>query len=153
FFRILYYLPAVTTSVVVSILFKQFWDTNGLANQLLGVFHIPAQGWLKDPNEAMFSVVVPLIWAGAGPGCIIYLAALQGIPDEMYEAADLDGAGFFTKIWRLTIPTLMPLIIINLVGATVGAFKIMEPILVQTGGGPDNATHTIGLEVWYNAFM
>jgi multiple sugar transport system permease protein len=153
FFRILYYLPAVTTSVVVAMLFKQFWDTNGLANQFLGIFHLPPHGWLKDPNEAMFAVVVPLVWAGTGPGCIIYLAALQGIPDEMYEAADLDGAGFFTKIFRLTIPTLMPLIIINLVGATVGAFKIMEPVLVQTGGGPDNATYTIGLEVWYNAFM
>jgi ABC-type sugar transport system permease subunit/ABC-type glycerol-3-phosphate transport system substrate-binding protein len=164
FFRILYYLPAVTTSVVVAMLFKQFWDPtpNGLANSLKLFFDpvIPnflwpdgPQKWLQDPAQAMFAVVVPLVWAGAGPGCIIYLAALQGIPDEMYEAADLDGAGFFTKIWRITIPTLMPLIVINLVGATVGAFKIMEPVLVQTGGGPDNATYTIGLEVWYNAFM
>jgi len=93
------------------------------------------------------------VWAGAGPGSIIYLAALQSIPDEMYEAADLDGAGFFKKIYNITLPTLSPLIIINLVGATVGAFKIMEPVLVQTGGGPDYATHTIGLEIWYNAFM
>ena len=152
-FRMLYYLPAVTTSVVVAMLFKQFWDKNGLANQMLSFFHIPPQGWLEDPAQAMFAVVVPLVWAGAGPGSIIYLAALQGIPDEMYEAADLDGAGFFTKIFRLTIPTLMPLIVINLVGATIGAFKIMEPVLVQTGGGPDNATYTIGLEVFYNAFM
>lgn len=152
-FRMLYYLPAVTTSVVVAMLFKQFWDKNGLANQLLGFFHFAPQGWLEDPSQAMFAVVVPLIWAAAGPGSIIYLAALQGIPDEMYEASDLDGAGFFTKIFRLTLPTLMPLIIINLVGATIGAFKIMEPVLVQTGGGPDNATYTIGLEVFYNAFM
>ena len=71
----------------------------------------------------------------------------------MYEAADLDGAGFFTKIWRLTLPTLAPLIIINLVGATIAAFKVVEPVLVQTGGGPENRTLPIGLEIWYNAFM
>ncbi|GAB4452680.1 MAG: hypothetical protein OHK0029_04050 [Armatimonadaceae bacterium] len=165
FFRILYYLPAVTTSVVVAMLFKQFWDPtpNGLANVVKTMFDpifgwMPfypggPQKWLQDPNEAMFAVVVPLIWAGAGPGSIIYLAALQSIPDEMYEAADIDGASPLTKVMQITVPTLMPLILINLVGATIGAFKVMEPILVQTGGGPDNATYTIGLEVWYNAFM
>ena len=155
FYRILYYLPAVTTSVVTAMLFKQFFDPspNGLANSLLSVFHAAPLKWLQDPNLAMFSVVVPLVWAGAGPGSIIYLAALQSIPDEMYEAADIDGAGFWTKIFRVTLPTLSPLLLINLVGATVGAFKIMEPILVQTGGGPDNATYTIGLDVFYNAFL
>jgi multiple sugar transport system permease protein len=154
-FRVLFYLPAVTTSVVTAMLFKQFFDPspNGLANTLLGVFHLAPQKWLQDPALAKFAVVVPLVWAGAGPGSIIYLAALQSIPDEMYEAADLDGAGFWTKIFRITLPTLSPLIVINLVGATIGAFKIMEPILVQTGGGPDYATHTVGLEVWQNAFM
>ncbi len=154
-FRVLYYLPAVTTSVVTAMLFRQFFDPspNGLANTLLGVFHAPPQTWLQDPNLAMFSVVVPIIWASAGPGSVIYLAALQSIPDEMYEAADLDGAGFWTKIFRVTLPTLSPLLIINLVGATVAAFKIMEPVLVQTGGGPDYATHTVGLEIWQNAFI
>ena len=152
-FRILYYLPAVTTSVVVAMLFKQFYETNGLFNQILHYVGIGEQKWLQDPNQAMFAVVLPLVWAGAGPGSIIYLAALQSIPDEMYEAADLDGASPWTKVFRITLPTLQPLILINLVGATIAAFKIMEPVLVQTGGGPDNATHTIGLEVWYNAFM
>ncbi|WP_395094418.1 extracellular solute-binding protein [Armatimonas sp.] len=154
-YRVLYYLPAVTTSVIVAMLWKQFFDASpqGFANALLSVFHIEPQKWLQDPAQAKFAVVLPLIWAGAGPGSIIYLAALQGIPDEMYEAADLDGAGVLTKIWRITLPTLSPLIIINLVGATIGAFKIMEPVLVQTAGGPDYATHTIGLEIWYNAFM
>lgn len=154
-FRMLYYLPAVTTSVIVAMLWKQFFDPTpqGFANTLLGFFHIEPQKWLQDPAQAKFAVVLPLVWAGAGPGSIIYLAALQGIPDEMYEAADLDGAGVLTKVWRITLPTLSPLILINLVGATIGAFKIMEPVLVQTAGGPDYATHTIGLEIWYNAFM
>lgn len=155
FFRVLFYLPAVTTSVVVAMLFKQFFDPapTGLFNTLLAPLHAGPYKWLQDPSLAMFAVVVPLVWAGAGPGSVIYLAALQSIPDEMYEAADLDGAGFWTKIGRVTLPTLSPLIVINLVGATVGAFKIMEPVLVQTAGGPDYATHTVGMEIWMNAFM
>lgn len=166
-FRMLYYLPAVTTSVIVAMLWRQFFDAapTGLANTVKAFFDpilswLPnalwpdgPQKWLQDPVQAKFCIVLPLVWAGAGPGSIIYLAALQSVPDEMYEAADLDGAGVFTKVFRITLPTLMPLVIINLVGATIGAFKIMEPVLVQTGGGPDNATYTIGLEVWYNAFM
>ena len=102
----------------------------------------------------MLAVVLPGIWAAAGPGSIIYLAALKSIPDEMYEAADLDGAGIWTKIWRVTLPTLKPLIlIINLLGATIGAFQASQNILVQTGGGPLYATHTLGLEIFYNAFL
>ena len=154
-FRVLYYLPAVTTSVVVIMLWKWFWDPtpHGLANTLIAFVGIGTHKWLDDPAQAMFALTVPLVWAAAGPGSIIYLAALQGIPDEMYEAADLDGAGSLTKVWRVTLPALMPLIIINLVGATIAAFKIMEPVMVATGGGPDYATHTIGLEIWQNAFM
>ena len=101
----------------------------------------------------MLCVILPGIWAGAGPGSIIYLAAMKGIPDEMYEAADLDGAGVWSKIWRITLPSLKALIIINLVGVFIGSFKAMENIFVMTGGGPLNRTHTIGLEIWYNAFM
>ena len=71
----------------------------------------------------------------------------------MYEAADLDGAGIWTKIWRVTLPTLKPLILINLIGATIGAFQAAQNILVMTGGGPLYATHTLGLEVFYNAFL
>jgi len=71
----------------------------------------------------------------------------------MYEAADLDGAGVWTKIWKVTIPTLKPLILINLVGATIGAFKASEQILIMTGGGPARSTMSIGLEVFYNAFL
>jgi multiple sugar transport system permease protein len=107
----------------------------GWADKLIPGPDIGAQKWLQDPNQAMFAVVLPLIWAGTGPASIIYLAALQSIPDEMYEAADLDGASFFAKIWRVTLPTLSPVILINLVGRTIGAFKIMEPILVRPAEG------------------
>lgn len=155
FFRSVYYLPAVISSIVVSLLWKQFADptSNGLMNQFIGLAHIPPQNWLGDPKWAMLYVVLPSIWAAAGPGTIIYLAAMKSVPDEMYEAADIDGAGIWTKIWKVTVPTLWPLMLINLVGATIGAFQANQNILVMTGGGPLYATHTIGLDIFYNAFM
>ena len=157
-FRTLYYLPAITSGLVITYLWKWFEDgtPNGLFNTLLGTVSghtLKPIDWLGDPRWALFSVILPVIWAGAGPGSIIYLAALKGIPDEMYEAADLDGAGVWTKIWCLTLPTLKPLILINLIGATVAAFQTSQNILVQTGGGPLYATHTLGLEIFYNAFL
>jgi multiple sugar transport system permease protein len=154
-FRTLFYLPAVTSGLVIMFLWKWFYDPSpqGLFNTLIGFLHIPQQTWLQDPKLALLCVILPGIWAGAGPGSIIYLAALKGIPDEMYEAADVDGAGIWTKVWKITLPTLKPLIIINFVGAFIGSFKAMENVFVMTGGGPLGATHVMGLEIWYNAFM
>jgi multiple sugar transport system permease protein len=172
-YRTIYYLPAVTSGLVIIFLWKWFYDPSptGLFNSVIGYYNdiamtlaahihpslahmkLSTQTWLADPKLAMLCVVLPSIWAGAGPGSIIYLAAMKGIPDEMYEAADLDGAGIWSKIWRITIPSLKPLLVINFVGAFIGSFKAMENIFVLTGGGPLNHTHTIGLEIWYNAFL
>jgi multiple sugar transport system permease protein len=154
-FRTFYYLPAATTSLVTLFLWKQFYDPSefGFLNKLLTVFHVPPQTWLQDPKLAMLSVIVPGIWAGVGPGCIIYLAALKSIPEEYYEAADLDGAGIWHKVRFITLPYLKPLIIINFVGAFVGAFRSFDAIFAMTGGGPLFSTHVAGLEIWYNAFL
>lgn len=110
--------------------------------------------WLQDPTGywAMLWVVLPGVWAGAGPGCIIYLAALKSIPEELYEAADLDGAGPFHKAWHVTVQYLKPLVIINFIGAFVGTFHAMGNILVMTGGGPGHKTMTIGMDIFFNAF-
>jgi multiple sugar transport system permease protein len=112
-----------------------------------------AYDWLGDPQLAMLAVVLPGIWAGAGPGSILYLAALKNIPEERYEAADLDGASWWSKIRAITMPGIKPLMLINLLGVFIGGFKSMENIFVLTMGGPLNATHVMGLEVWMNAFM
>lgn len=155
FYRTLYYLPAVTSGIVIMFLWKQFYDPTpqGLFNNLLSFIHVGAQTWLNDSRLAMLCIIIPGIWAGAGPGSIIYLAALKSIPDEMYEAADVDGAGIWVKIRHVVFPMLKPLIIINFVGAFIGAFKAMETVFVMTGGGPNYATHVIGLDIWYNAFL
>ncbi len=171
FFRTIFYLPAMTSSVVVSLVWRQFYDKSetGLLNSLLapviqhginpiwtalGQKPLPiANDWLGNPTLAMFAVVLPGIWAGAGAGSILYLAALKNISPERYEAADIDGANWRQKIRYITLPGLKPLILINLLGVFIGGFKAMENIFVLTQGGPLNATRTIGLEVWQNAFM
>jgi len=176
-YRTLYYLPAVTTGLVIMFLWKFFYSPapTGLLNRLLqginrgvldnmnaalATMHIPGhiplfadQTWLGDPRLAMLCVVLPIIWAHVGPGCIIYLAALKGIPEDVYEAADLDGAGIWHKVRNITVPYLRPLIIINFVGAFISAFRSFDFIFVMTGGGPMYATHVAGLEIWYNAFL
>ncbi|MBA3708219.1 MAG: sugar ABC transporter permease, partial [Planctomycetes bacterium] len=113
----------------------------------------PPFKWLQDPDTSLLCVIIPSVWAGAGPGCLIYLAALKAIPDEMYEAAELDGAGPFRKVWNIALPSLKPLIIINFVGAFIGAFHAMQNIFVMSGSGPLNSTHTLSLEIWMSAFM
>jgi multiple sugar transport system permease protein len=176
FFRTIFYLPAMTSGIVIAFMWRQFYDKteNGFLNQLLGpffeglnwlidvfnsIFHtqfghfLLVHDWLGDPSWAMLAVVVPAIWAGAGPGSILYLAALKNVPEERYEAADLDGATWRHKIRHIVYPGLRPLILINLLGAFIGGFKAMEQIFIMTAGGPLYATHTLGLEVWQNAFM
>ncbi|MFN7403093.1 MAG: extracellular solute-binding protein, partial [Armatimonadota bacterium] len=170
FFRTVFYLPAMTSGIVIAFMWRQFYDRaeTGLLNSLLapiiqainplwmrmGGGEIPlAQDWLGDPKLAMFAVVLPGIWAGAGPGSILYLAALKNVPQERYEAADLDGAEWWHKIRYMTLPSLRPLILINLLGVFIAGFKAMENVFVLTGGGPLYSTHTVGLEIWTNAFM
>jgi len=176
FFRTIFYLPAMTSGIVIAFMWRQFYDKgeNGFLNQLLtpafeaanwcidlfnNLFHtsighfLLVHDWLGDPSWAMISVVIPAIWAGAGPGSILYLAALKSVPEERYEAADLDGASWRHKIRHIVYPGLRPLILINLLGAFIGGFKAMEQIFIMTAGGPLYATHTLGLEVWQNAFM
>ena len=107
--------------------------------------------WLDDSRTALFSCVLPMLWAGMGPGCLIYLAALKGVPDELYEAADMDGATFSDKVLFVAIPTLKPLIVIQSVGAFIAAWQAEANILAMTAGGAD--TEVAGLHIFYKAFL
>ncbi len=109
--------------------------------------------WLRDPDWAMFCVILPTVWAGMGPGCLIYLAALKTIPEEIYEAADLDGAGFLGKVRHIALPSIKVLILINFIGAVVNAFRVSGYILAMTGGGPAGATEVLALKVFFDAFV
>lgn len=154
-FRVLFYIPAVVSGVIILFMWRGIFDPSpdGALNRIIGFFGISPQKWLLDPSLAMLCVVFPLAWAHLGPGCIIYLAALKGIPEELYEAADIDGAGFFGKIRGIVIPYLRPLLVINIVGATIYGFKSGDAVLAMTGGGPNLATQVIGYEIWQRTFL
>lgn len=168
FFRTIYYLPAVLSGVVVIFLWKGFYGPFGMVNQMLNVCihginalagtHWPdlAMNWLTSPAFSLFFCLLPSIWAGMGPGCLIYLAALKTIPEDLYEAADIDGAGIWQKIRHVSLPSIKALIIINFVGAMIGAMKSgSEFILAMTGGGPYTPfgqTEVIGLHIFWEAF-
>ncbi len=116
-------------------------------------FNTEPYRWLYSADTAMIACVIPMVWAGVGPGCLIYLAALKGIPDDYYEAADIDGATFIDKILFVVFPTLKALIIINFVGAFISSwYSSTGNILVMTGGDVASRTETAGLYIWYKAF-
>ncbi|HCD32520.1 MAG TPA: hypothetical protein DER01_08925 [Phycisphaerales bacterium] len=121
----------------------------GFVPRLFDTLPEPYQ-WLSNSNTAMIACVIPMVWAGMGPGCLIYLAALKGIPDDYYEAADLDGAGFVDKILFVVFPILKPLVIINFVGVFIGAWMSSANILALTAGGAN--TEVAGLKIFYEAF-
>jgi multiple sugar transport system permease protein len=151
-YRAIYYAPHLLGGVVVLFIWKLFFlpTDEGLLNHLIGGLGLGPVRWLEDPGINKWMLAIPGIWAGAGSACLIYLAALKSIDDEMYEAAEIDGAGTFSKIVHITLPSLKPLLIINFVGAFIGAFHGMGNILVLTGGAFE--TNVIGLQIFLEAF-
>ena len=159
-YRTFFFLPQVTSGLVIALLWKMMYDPTpqGFLNQVIAFLnHVPfveiePQTWLQDPQLAMLCCVIPTVWATMGMASLIYLAALKAVPEELYEAADVDGAGIFTKLRKITVPTLMPLIVINFVGAFIGTFQNMGNIFLMTFGGPGEATTVVGLLIWKEAY-
>lgn len=152
-YRTVYYLPAVMSAATVFFLWRELLGLNGPVNEILRLFGFEARrSWMEEPYLAMLSCVLPGIWAGAGPGCLIYLAALKTIPEEQFEAAEIDGAGFFHKTFQVVLPSLRALIFINFIGAVAAAFHGATNILIMTGGGPNGMTEVVSLKIFYEAF-
>ena len=154
FFRFLYFLPHLTSALVVTLLWKLMFDPteNGILNQLLASVGLARQSWLLDPAWAMVCCILPGVWAGAGISSLIYIAALGSLPQDYYEAAALDGAGIFARFRHVTLPQLAPLMVINFVGAFIAAFQGMGSIFLLTFGGPGDATQVLSLAIWKEAY-
>jgi multiple sugar transport system permease protein len=144
FFRTVYFSPVVTSMVVVSIVWRFLYDLNhGMINQFLGNFALGPVNWLGDPNVAMWSIIMMSVWQGAGFQMILFLAGLQGIPEQLYEAASIDGANTWQQFRFITIPSLRNTMVFIFITITIAAFQLFTQVFVMTNGGPDDATSTV----------
>lgn len=146
---ILWFIP--TASMAGILIWKWFYNVQyGLFNGILTFLGLPTLGWLNDPRLAMFCIVLPgLIMYGPG---LVYIAALQGIPEELYEAAELEGAHFWQKIWKITLPRLRPIIAVMLILSVIGSLQIFDSPRVMTEGGPKMLTYTVVMYIYDIAF-
>lgn len=151
-FRTIYYLPSVVSGVAVAMLWKWIFDPNyGMLNETLKLVGIRGPQWIYSMQWVIPSFVIMSLW-GVGGAMIIYLAGLQGVPTELYEAASLDGAGPWRKLWTITIPMISPVIFFNLIMGVIGSFQIFTSSLIMTQGGPNNASLFYVLYLYRNAF-
>ncbi|WP_329366470.1 sugar ABC transporter permease [Streptomyces sp. NBC_00669] len=153
-YRFLVYLPVVIPPVVAILLWKWFYDPgSGLFNTALGKVGLGPYTWLESSDTAMLSLVLEATWAGMGGAVLIYLAAMVGIPGELYEAAEVDGAGIWRRIWHIMLPQLRSVIGLLLLVQLINTVQVFTEPYVFTGGGPDNATLTVLLLIFRYAFQ
>jgi putative chitobiose transport system permease protein len=154
FFRSAYYVPVVTSMVVVGLMWKWVYADKGIVNYLLdsvGLIDEPIH-WLTSTSTSIFAVMAVTVWKGLGYYMVIYLAGLQSIPSDLYEAADIDGASKWKQTLHITIPLLMPSIMIVSIMSSISAMKVFEEIYVMTGGGPLNSSKTLVFYIYDEAF-
>jgi ABC-type sugar transport system permease subunit len=153
FFRIVFYLPGVTSTIALSMVWLWLFDPHfGLLNAFLKLLGLPPQQWLQSTSQAMPSIVLMSVWGSVGGTMIIYLAGLQGIPVQLYEAAEVDGATKWQQFRYITLPSLQPVTLYVLVTSIIGSFQIFGPIYAMTDGGPAFATTTIVHQIYINGF-
>jgi multiple sugar transport system permease protein len=151
-YRTIFYLPAVISGVAVAVLWRWIFNPEfGVLNVLLRYVGIKGPNWLQDPQTALPSLMLMSLW-GIGGGIIIYLAGLQGIPTELYEAVEIDGGGRRAQFRHITLPLMSPVIFFNVVTGIIWTFQEFTRVYVMTGGGPSNATLFYGLYLYRNAF-
>lgn len=152
--RILYFLPTVTSSAVLTLIFMWIYNTDGLLNNFLSFVGLPTYNWLGDPSVALKGIMIMNIWSTAPFYMVIYLAALQDIPQKLYEAADIDGANWWQKFIYITIPLLQPVTFFVVAIGIIGTFQLFDQSYIFSGGtgGPNNATLTVVLLIYQTVF-
>ncbi|WP_059104323.1 carbohydrate ABC transporter permease [Shouchella shacheensis] len=155
-FRVVLFLPTLTSSAVLALIFMFMYNNqNGLVNEFLSFVGLPTYNWLGDPAVALLSIMIMNIWATAPFFMIVYLAALKDVPDNLYEAAELDGATALQKFRHITVPMLRPITSFVVIMGLIGTFQLFDQSYIFSGGtgGPDNSTLTIVLLVYQYAFQ
>ncbi|TDO30663.1 raffinose/stachyose/melibiose transport system permease protein [Kribbella sp. VKM Ac-2527] len=152
--RVFLFAPAVVTPIVTAYLWRNLLGPDGAVNSLLGAVGLASwqQDWLGDPGLALWSIVGVIVWQFAGYSMVIFLAGLQSVPKEIYEAADIDGAGPVRRFWSVIRPLLAPAFTINLMLSIIGGIKLFDQVYALTGGGPGHATDTLSTLIYKDAF-
>jgi multiple sugar transport system permease protein len=153
-FRSAYFLPSVTSLVVLSLIFTNLYSAGGYVNTLLDMVGLPypKRGWLLDPDTALYAIMAMEVWIASGYYMVLFLAALQAIPTDLYEAAELSGASLWQQFRKITLPMLRPTLLFILVINTIKSFQVFVEIYVMTRGGPLSETTTLTYLVYTNAF-
>ncbi|NJL88563.1 MAG: sugar ABC transporter permease [Coleofasciculaceae cyanobacterium SM2_1_6] len=151
-FRAAFYTPVVISMVVAGIAWRWLYSSNGLFNQFLKIFNLEAIPWLTSPRWALFSVMGVTVWKGLGYYMLIYLAGLQSIPQELYEAAAIDGVDGVGKHWSITLPLMRPYLLLVGVISAISAIKVFEEVFIMTQGGPLNSSKTLVYYLYEQAF-
>jgi multiple sugar transport system permease protein len=151
-FRTIYYLPAVVSGVAVALLWQWVFNPQmGVINGMLWLFHIRGPGWIYSEEWVIPSLIIMSLWS-VGGSMIIYLAGLQGVPTELYEAAAIDGAGKVRQFFAITLPMISPVLFFNLISGLINSFQVFTSVLVMTQGGPNNGSLFLVLYLYRNAF-
>ncbi len=155
--RTIFFAPAVLSSIVIAFLWKYMFNPQPDAgiNALLGFFGLDflQQNWLGDPSVALWAIGLTVVWQFAGYSMVIFLAALQGIPKELEEAAAIDGAGRYARFRHIVLPLIAPAMTINLTLSTIGGLKLFDQVFAITGGGPGYSTETLSTLIYKQAFV
>jgi multiple sugar transport system permease protein len=151
-FRTIYYLPAVVSGVAVALLWQWVFNPQmGVINGLLWLFHIRGPGWIYSETWVVPSFILMSLW-GVGGSMIIYLAGLQSVPTELYEAAAIDGASKVRRFFAITLPLISPVLFFNLIIGMIGSFQVFTSAFVMTQGGPNNGSLFLALYLYRHAF-
>ncbi len=154
FFRAAFYLPAVTSAVIIAMVWRWLYNAQwGFFNYLLGLVHLPAVGWLSDPSLALKSITLSTVLTVPATAVVLFSASISGIPKEYYEAAELDGASAIRKWWRITVPLIKPTILYLTVLYTIASFEVFEKAYIMVPSGVGNSTQTIVTQVYQNGFQ
>jgi len=154
FYRAAFFIPVISSMVAVSVIWQWIYNPEyGLLNYALSWFGIDGPAWLTDPHWAMPTVIITSIWKSLGFNMLIFLAGLQSISDSYYEAADIEGANWFSKFWRITLPLLSPTTFFVTVMSIINSFQVFDTVYLMTQGGPARSTSVLVYYIFQNAFQ
>jgi ABC-type sugar transport system permease subunit len=151
--RLIYYLPTVTSAIAISTIWLFLYQQQfGLINQVLSMVGLPHVAWLTTPLMSMPSLIIMSVWGGVGFAMVILIAGLRGIPVEYYDAAAIDGASTWQRVWHITLPLVSPIITFVFLTGLIDGFNIFQSVFVMTRGGPLDSTRVLALHIYEYAF-